>query len=180
MSVALVLFLTGCSTLLTSSDQQRQQVIPAYTDPDEEQGETQDDDSEEVKPKNDRGDASSNTTTKQASPKKAAPQIKHVQVSPSESTSAIPSPLIVQSLIERAKKAINMKQWLRAQHILEQALHIAPGNGKIFLIYGDVYLNLGILAQAEQMYRRAMALAGENSAIGHMASIKLNKLETGN
>lgn len=168
-------FMTGCSSLLTSPDQQSQPVIPAYTDPDEEQGDAQDDGSVEVIQMNDRRPAASNSATK-----KAPSQLEPVQVRSSEKTSALPSPLIVQSLIERAEKAIKMQQWPRAQHILEQALRIAPGNAKIFLIYGDVYLNLGILAPAEQMYRRAMALASENSAIGRTATVKLNKLKTGN
>jgi len=185
MYIVLVLFLTGCSTLLTNPDQQNQPVIPAYVDPDEDQDDTQDLNQAEAKQAesvqmNDRRSDELNFAPKKVSP--TAPiQIEPVEVkSREDAVSAIPYPLIVQSLIERAEKAINMKQWLRAQHILEQALHIAPGNAKIFIIYGDVYLNLGILAQAEQMYLRAMALAGENSVIGHMATNKLNKLETGN
>jgi hypothetical protein len=40
-------------------------------------------------------------------------------------------------------------------------------------------LNLGIRAQAEQMYRRSIALAGDDSLVGRLAKTKLEVLKTG-
>jgi len=184
MVTSLALFLTGCSSWLTSPDQQGQQVIPAYTDPDEVQSDAQDASQVEVikaetVQMNDRRPAASNSAPKVASPTAPVPQ-EQTEVKSQGNTSDIPYPSIIQSLIARAEKAIKMQQWLRAQLILEQALHIAPNNAKVFVIYGDVYLNLGILAQAEQMYRRSITLAGEQSPMGRLAKNKLEELKTGN
>jgi tetratricopeptide (TPR) repeat protein len=185
VSMLIVVFLTGCSSLMTSPGQKSQQVIPAYTDPDENQGEIHADESVEViqaesLKTNDRRSARSATIPKKAATAEPVQQEQTEAKIPSQKNTAIPYPLIVQSLIARAEKSMKMQEWLRAQHILEQALHIAPNNGKVFLIYGDVYLNLGILAQAEQMYRRSIALAGEDSNVGRLAKNKLQELKTGN
>jgi len=182
MVISLALYLTGCSSWLKNPEQRSQQVIPAYTDPDEDQGDAQDDDQVEVikaeaVQMNDRRATSS--VPKIASPTAQVPQ-EQTEVKSPGNTAEIPYPLIIQSLIARAEKAIKMQQWLRAQLILEQALHIAPNNAKVFVIYGDVYLNLGILAQAEQMYRRSITLAGEQSPMGRLAKNKLEVLKTGN
>jgi tetratricopeptide (TPR) repeat protein len=178
MGMILVLFLTGCGSLLKNSDQSNQTIIPAYSDPEEEQVDVKDiDQVEGVKAKGQQ--TGSSKAAFKEKPSAASSQQKQ-GAKRKRKASAIPSPLIVQSLIERAEKAINSKQWLRAQHLLEQALHISPSNAKVFLIYGDVYLNLGILAQAEQMYRRSIALAGEGSAIGRKAKMKLEALTIGN
>jgi len=177
--IVLVFYLTGCNSLLTSPDQLNQQVIPAYTDPDEDQYDGQVDVIQvETLQMNDRRPTSDSM---KALPK-APVQQEQTSAEPQSqgNTSDIPYPSIVQSLIERAEKAIKMQQWLRAQHILEQALHIAPSNAKVFLIYGDVYLNLGILVQAEQMYRRSIALADEYSPFRRLAKNKLEELKTGN
>jgi len=179
MGGILVLFLTSCGSLLTSRDQTSHQVIPAYTDPDEEQSEVQNNDQGEVIQMNERQSTVSNPVLKKESPELPA-QPTHAKSKAQGDVSEMPFPLIVQSLIERAEKAIKMQQWLRAQHTLEQAIHISPNNAKVFLIYGDVYLNLGILEQAEQMYRRSMALADEYSPVGRLAKNKLEALKTGN
>ncbi len=162
IGLLIVLFLSSCGAIPSNK-----RVVPAYTDPLE---------LEESKKQED------------AAMKSTLPSVKHKAISKkkktslpavesNESASSIPSPLIVQSLIERAEKAISMQQWLRAQHALEQAIHISPGGAKVFLIYGDVYFNLGILEQAEQMYLRAISLAGESSAIGRLAMKNLNALK---
>lgn len=177
--IVLVFGLVGCS-VLSNTSQQPESIVPAYSDPDEQQIDTQseavlNDEPIEIIKMNSQRSPYLDSTAKEAKQKdlnKKSPPIS--------SRSELPYPLIVQSLIERAEKAIRMQQWLRAQHILEQGLHIAPNNAKVFLIYGDVYLNLGILAQAEQMYRRSIALAGDQSPIGRLAITKLEALKTGN
>jgi tetratricopeptide (TPR) repeat protein len=178
LSMVLVYSLAGCS-VLTNTGQQPQDVIPAYTDPDENQEDVQHLERNEVPVEvikmNDK-----RPTTSNSSAKKSTTAPAEVKASPPKNTSTLPYPLIVQSLIARAEKAVAMQQWLRAQHILEQGLHIAPNNAKVFLIYGDVYFNLGILAQAEQMYRRSIALAGDDSPIGRSAKNKLEALKIGN
>jgi len=162
LMVLLSVFLTACGISPTNK-----QVIPAYSDPDEAHVSTE---------------ALGNTQEQTQSPQtksvfKKRPVKKSLPISKQQrNTAGIPSPEIVSSLIERAQKAMSKQQWLRAQHALEQALHIAPNDGKVFLNYGDVYLNLGILEQAEQMYRRAISLAGEESALGRSAVNKLNSL----
>ena len=178
IGVVLAFYLTGCGSLLTSREQPKQPIIPAYSDPEEEHVDAQDNDRvEQIKAK-ERQSGSSQSEIKKVPTSVESPQKKGSNRPGKAST--IPSPLIVQSLIERAEKAININQWLRAQHLLEQALHISPSNAKVFLIYGDVYLNLGILAQAEQMYRRSIALAGESGSISRKAKAKLEALTTVN
>ena len=180
--VVWALSLAGCSAL-TTTDSSHQQVIPAYSDPDESPNEVQVSQQEEdlaqgsgreaievIKMDNQGRNALNIEPNEPAVSAPAQPQVDRPD---------IPYPLIVQSLIARAEKAISMQQWLRAQHILEQGIHIAPRNAKVFLIYGDVYLNLGILAKAEQMYRRAIALAGD-STLGRLANNKLDALTAGN
>jgi tetratricopeptide (TPR) repeat protein len=171
--MVLVLCLNGCG-LLTNNGQQRQQVIPAYTDPDENQAEV-------IKMHDKRATTSNYPANKSSTAAPIKQKHTHTQAKalPHGSSSTLPYPLIVRRLIERAEKAVKLQQWLSAQHILEKGLHIAPNNAKVFLIYGDVYLNLGILAQAEQMYRRSIALAGDDSLVGRLAKTKLEVLKTG-
>ena len=89
-----------------------------------------------------------------------------------------PSPnfTIIDVLIGKAQKAIKLQQWLRAQRSLEQAIHISPSQAQVFFLYGTVYEGLGIPEQAEQMYRRAIFLAGEASSIALQAQENLTKL----
>ena len=163
------LLLSSCSSV--SNKAKSKQVIPAYVDPSEREMP----DSNQSTLEEDKDSIMSESAQKRTLTKAS----KYIlEDKPLGNSRDIPSPEIVRSLIERAEKAITLKQWLRAQHILEQALHIAPSDAKVFLIYGDVYLNLGILDQAEQMYRRARLLAGDTSSLGRLAIDKLNALNS--
>ena len=86
-----------------------------------------------------------------------------------------PANNIIVVLLQKAQKAFSLQQWLRAQHILEQAIRLDPNESKIFMLYGDVYSQIGLREQAKNMYQRALFLAEENSEIKAAA---LNKLET--
>jgi len=89
-----------------------------------------------------------------------------------------PSPTIsiIEVLIAKAQKAIDLQQWLRAQRSLEQAIRISPSEAQVFFLYGIIYEGLSIPKQAEQMYRRAIFLAGENTSIAQQAKENLTKL----
>lgn len=155
-----VLFIAGCET--TSP---KKRVIPAYTDPE---------------PDETDASASSGSGGADSVPEDDTDASVLTPKNNYEPNIRFPSSSIVESLLARAEKAMSLKQGLRAQHLLEQAVHIAPGDARIFLVYGDVYLKLGILEQAEQMYRRAISLAGEESALGFSARQKLSTLKAGN
>ena len=166
--------MAGCSTIFTHQEPSGPPVIPAYSDPDENQ-----DNQTNNKIQQEQTSPQKNLQQRLSVESQSQPQTTTQSMIPNK-TSGPSSPVIVQNLIGRAEKAVKLQQWLRAQHILEQALHIAPNNAKVFLIYGDVYLNLGILAQAEQMYRRSVALANEQSSIENQARQKLKALQIGN
>ena len=87
----------------------------------------------------------------------------------------LPANNIINVLLDKTQKAISLQQWLRAQHILEQAIRLDPNESKVFMLYGDVYSQIGVREQAENMYRRALFLAKEGSEI-HAAA--LHKLDT--
>jgi len=70
---------------------------------------------------------------------------------------------IVESLLIKAKKAQSLKQWLRAQDLLEHAIRLKPKEASIFLLYGDVYTKMGVIEQAKEMYRRAIFLSNERN-----------------
>lgn len=80
---------------------------------------------------------------------------------------------VLEFVIDSAKKAITMKQWLRAQHHLEHALRIAPKEAQIFLLYADVYEGLDIKAQKINMLKRALFLASPGSEVYKRAKEKL-------
>jgi Flp pilus assembly protein TadD len=83
---------------------------------------------------------------------------------------------ILPTLLEQAKKAIKLQQWLRAQRTLEQAIRIAPSNPKIFLLYGETYQHLGVLKEAENMYQHALHLATDQAELKTLAEEALRKL----
>jgi len=84
---------------------------------------------------------------------------------------------VVTTILDKAQKAIERQQWLRAQRSLEQAIRLEPKNAKIFLLYGDVYLQLGVPDQARNMYQRAQYLAPKNSDIYSEVTNRLSNSE---
>lgn len=84
---------------------------------------------------------------------------------------------VLASVLDSAKKAISMQQWLRAQHHLEHALRIAPKDAQVFLLYAEVYEGLGVKAQEVNMLKRAMFLAQPKSEVYVLAKEKLAQHE---
>lgn len=84
---------------------------------------------------------------------------------------------VLASVLDSAKKAISMQQWLRAQHHLEHALRIAPKDAQVFLLYAEVYEGLGVKAQEVSMLKRAIFLAQPKSEIYVLAKEKLARYE---
>lgn len=84
---------------------------------------------------------------------------------------------VLASVLDLAKKAISMQQWLRAQHHLEHALRIAPKDAQVFLLYAEAYEGLGVKAQEVSMLKRALFLAKPKSEIYVLAKEKLAQLE---
>jgi tetratricopeptide (TPR) repeat protein len=80
---------------------------------------------------------------------------------------------VLASIVDSAKKAIQMQQWLRAQHHLEHALRIAPKDAEVFYLYGQVYEGLGVQEQTINMLKRALFLAKPDSRIYNLAKEKL-------
>ena len=93
------------------------------------------------------------------------------QQTPSKTDSSV-----LEVLLEKTQKAIDLQQWLRAQRSLEQAIRLAPTEAKIFLLYGDVYSKLGIPEKAQQMYKRAIYLSASNNEIAGQAQEALAEL----
>jgi len=91
------------------------------------------------------------------------------------SSSAL-TPPIVFALIKRASTAMRSDDLTASLRALEQALRIAPKEAQVYLAYGDYYLLQNQDEQARQMLYRAMSLAGENSQIGKLAQMRLDKL----
>lgn len=82
---------------------------------------------------------------------------------------------IVSVLLTKAHKAISLKQWLRAQKALEQALRLEPNNARTFLLYGDIYVEIGAPELAKSMYQRALFLSHEGSDTKKLANTKLDQ-----
>jgi len=86
----------------------------------------------------------------------------------------LPSNNIIDTLLVKAQKAFSLQQWLRTQHILEQAIRLDPNESRVFMLYGDVYSEIGVTKQAQNMYQRALYLATEGSEIKATARSKLD------
>jgi regulator of sirC expression with transglutaminase-like and TPR domain len=84
---------------------------------------------------------------------------------------------VLDSVIDSAKKALSMQQWLRAQHHLEHALRIAPKDAQVFLLYAQVYEGLGVKEQEINMLKRAIFLAKPKTEIHTLAKEKLAQKE---
>lgn len=80
---------------------------------------------------------------------------------------------VLGSIIDSAKKAIEGKQWLRAQHHLEHALRVAPKDAEVFYLYALVYEGLTVQEQMINMLKRAIFLAKPRSEIYLLAETKL-------
>jgi tetratricopeptide (TPR) repeat protein len=62
---------------------------------------------------------------------------------------------LLSSLLTKADKAIQARQWLRAQRVLEQAIRVDADNPAIFEKYGELYQLMGAEDKARSMYERA-------------------------
>lgn len=81
---------------------------------------------------------------------------------------------LVSSLLGKAENALKSRQWLRTQRVLEQALRVEPINPSIFLMYGDLYQEMGAPDKAQSMYKRALYLAKGDQGIQRKAENKLS------
>lgn len=107
----------------------------------------------------------------------ASPQTQTNTASTVPKTGKLAPSDVLESVLESAKKAINMQQWLRAQHQLEHALRIAPKDAQVFWLYAQVYAGLGVQTQEINMLRRAKFLAKPRSDIYQLAKQKLAEYE---
>lgn len=118
------------------------------------------------------------TATKKPAPQKEAEALSIVE--PIRSNTQLAPTDVLGSIIDSAKKAISLQQWLRAQRHLEHALRVAPKDAEIYYIYADVYEGLGVKAQVVNMLKRAKFLSKPNSDIYQLSSEKLQRLDTHN
>ena len=87
-------------------------------------------------------------------------EVSFVQNPPPSSYEPIASPGdLMTTLLLKAKKAIGLQQWLRAQRSLEQALRVQPKSVETYILYGDVYAGMGLSEKADEMYKRAIFLS---------------------
>ena len=89
----------------------------------------------------------------------------------------VPESNILETLLGKAKKAMEAQQWLRAQRVLEQALRVDAYKPETFTLYGDVYAKMGAKDKARNMYQRAIYLAKESQSMTKAISQKLQTLE---
>ena len=115
---------------------------------------------------------SQNQQTPRKTVNQAPETIRHEAAEPPKTVRPSPSD-VLGSILDLAKKAINKKQWLRAQHHLEHALRIAPKDAHVFWLYANVYEGLGIKDREINMLKRSLFLAKPNSEIYQLASEKL-------
>lgn len=151
----LMLTLNACSLLSHKQDNNRSPnspIIPVISSPTAPPAQQS-----QQAPVQTKGDAS-----------KVTPIIVTPKIAPSD---------VLASILDSAKKAISMQQWLRAQHQLEHALRIAPKDAQVFWLYAQVYEGLGVQKQEMNMLKRAKFLAKPKSDIYQLASQKLAQHE---
>lgn len=83
---------------------------------------------------------------------------------------------ILETLLNKATKAIKAQQWLRAQRILEQALRVKPYHSMTYQLYGEVSAKMGLEEKARSMYLRALSLE-KNQQVQNNIRDKLLELE---
>lgn len=115
-------------------------------------------------------------------PEQATSEQENKPQSEANTPSVVPVPKrhkpgeVLTSILDSAKKAIQLEQWLRAQHHIEHALRVAPKDAEVFYLYGLVYEGLGVDNQAINMLKRAKFLARPKSDIYQLAESKLATL----
>lgn len=167
LSMAVCLFLNGCTHLKQASDDNRipeSKVIPvnseqleridnAQTSRIPSQSKQASETSQEIQSK--PAPLDENTSNKTAAPKKSD---------------------VLDAILLQARKAIDNGQWLRAQHHLEHALRIAPQHAQTFYLYALVYQGLGVPDQATQMLKRALFLSKADSDLHQTVKQALDDL----
>jgi Flp pilus assembly protein TadD len=86
-------------------------------------------------------------------------------------------PPAVQALLNEAELAMNNEHYARAESQLSKAQRLSPTLSKTYLLWGHLYKVKGSATHAEQMYKRALSLATDETQTS-LAEAALNALLT--
>ena len=164
---SLLLVLNGCGTLsnLQSNPQSKTKIIPVQTRPED-----------NPRPINNQTDKLENEVKSSERIDIKSENLSDPEASDKLPLSNLPLNSVVDNLLEKAQKAFSLQQWLRVQRILEQAMRLQADRADIYTIYGDLYAQLGVPDQAENMYRRALSLSHKDDGSYTQILAKLKQI----